>query len=95
LVQGHNDDPGNDRADELAGQAARLRSPRLTNPVSIARVRITASEQYTAAANIELGEKGKHTISAPRSKKNALDKGPNWEARLASQVRTNHWLSGV
>jgi ribonuclease HI len=82
-VQGHNNDPGNDRADELVGQAAELPPPRLANPVSIAWMRKTVSEQYTAAANIELSDKGKHTITPPPPKKSALDKGPNWEARLA------------
>jgi ribonuclease HI len=94
-VQGHNNDPGNDRADELAGQAAQLPPPRLANPVTIAWMRKTVSEQYTAVANIELREKGKHTITPPPPKKSALDKGSNWEPRLASQLWTNHWLSGV
>jgi hypothetical protein len=78
-----------------AGEAAELPPPRLANPVSIAWMRKTVSDQYTAAANIELSEKGKHTITPPPPKTSALDKGPNWEARLASQLRTNHWRSGV
>jgi ribonuclease HI len=68
-VQGNNNDPGNDRADELAGQDAELLPPRLANPVSIAWMRKTVSEQYAAAANIELSEKGKHTITPPPPKK--------------------------
>jgi hypothetical protein len=55
----------------------------------------TVTEQYTAAANIELREKGKHTITPPPPKKSALDKEPNSEARAVAQLRTNHWLSGV
>jgi hypothetical protein len=94
-VQGHNNDPGNDSADELAGQAAELPHPTLANPVSIAWMRKTVSEQYTASANIEPREKGKHTISPLPSKESALDKEPNWEASVASQLGTNHWLSGV
>jgi ribonuclease HI len=94
-VQGHNNDPGNDRADELAGQAAELPPPRLANAVSIAWMRQTVSDQYTATANIELRETGKHTITPPPPKKSALDKGPNSEARAVAQLRTNHWLSGV
>jgi hypothetical protein len=58
-------------------------------------MRQTVSEQHTAAANIELREKGKHTIAPPPPKKSVLDKRQNWEARLAAQLRTNHWLSGV
>jgi ribonuclease HI len=64
-VQGHNNNPGNDRADELAGQAAELPPPRLANAVSIAWMRQTVSDQYTATANIELRETGKHTITPP------------------------------
>jgi hypothetical protein len=94
-VQGHNNDPGNDRADELAGQAGELPPPRVANAVSIAWMRKTVSEKYTAAASIELSEKGKHTITPPPPKKSALDKGPNSEARAVAQLRTNHWLSGV
>jgi hypothetical protein len=58
-------------------------------------MRQTVSDQYTATANIELREKGKHTITPPPPKRSALDKGPNSEARAGAQLRTNHWLSGV
>jgi ribonuclease HI len=70
-VHGHNNVPGNDRADELAGQAAELLvpHPRLANAVSIAWMRKIVSEQSTTAANIELREKGKHTITPPPPKK--------------------------
>jgi ribonuclease HI len=44
LVQGHHNDPGNDRADELAGQATELQPPRLATAVSIAWMRKTVSE---------------------------------------------------
>jgi hypothetical protein len=60
-----------------------------------ARLAEPVSEQYTAAANVELREKGKHTLTPPPPKKSALDKAPNREARLTSQLRTKHWLSGV
>jgi hypothetical protein len=81
-VPGHNNDAGGDRADELAGQAAQLPPPRMANPVSIARMRKTVSEQHTAAANIELRAKGKHTIVRPPPKI-PVYKGRNWEARLS------------
>jgi hypothetical protein len=58
-------------------------------------MRQTVSDQYTATANIELRETGKHTITPPPPKKSALDKGPNSEARAVDQLRTNYWLSGV
>jgi ribonuclease HI len=70
-VQGHNHDRGNDRADELAGQAVQLPPPRLANAVSIAWMRKTVSGQYTPAANIELREKGKQTVTPPPPKKSA------------------------
>jgi hypothetical protein len=94
-VQGHNNDPGNDRADELAGQATEQQPSRLANAVSIAWKRKIVSEQYTAVANIEFRAKGKFTITPPPPKKSALEKGPNSEARAIAQLRTNHWLSGV
>jgi hypothetical protein len=56
-------------------------------------MRKPVSEQYTAAANIELSEKGKHTITPPPPKKSALDKGPNSEARAVAQLRKNDWVS--
>jgi ribonuclease HI len=80
-VQGHNNDPGNNRAGELGGQAAELPPPRLANAISIAWMRKTVSEQYTAAASIELRETGKHTITPQPPKKSALDEGPHSEAR--------------
>jgi hypothetical protein len=64
ISEAHNNNPGNDRADELAGEAVELPPPRLANAVSIAWMRKTVSE-YTASANIEYREKGKHTV-APR-----------------------------
>jgi ribonuclease HI len=76
-LHGHNNNPGNDGADELAGQAAKLPAGELANVVSIAWMRKTESEQYTAAANIELREKGKYTIIPPPPKEIALDKEPN------------------
>jgi hypothetical protein len=52
------------------------------------------SNSYTIAANLELQSRGKLTIIPPPPKKSALDKARNREARIASQLRTNHWLSG-
>jgi hypothetical protein len=86
LIPGHRNDSGNGRADELGVQAGQLPPRRLANPVSIAWMRKTVSKQYTAAANIELREKGKPTITPAPSKKSALDTGPSWETRLESQV---------
>jgi hypothetical protein len=94
-VQGHNNDPGNNRADELAGQAAELPPPRLANAVSIAWMRKTVPEQYTAAANIELRETGKHTITSSPPKTTALDKGPNWEATCTTATDQSLAILGI
>jgi hypothetical protein len=53
------------------------------------------SESYSEAATLELRDRGKHTIIPPPPKKSAMDKARNREARISSQLRTNHWLSGV
>jgi hypothetical protein len=50
---------------------------------------------YSEAATLELRDRGKHTIIPPPPKKSAMDKARNREARISSQLRTNHWLSGV
>jgi hypothetical protein len=53
------------------------------------------SESYSEAATLELRDRGRHTIIPPPPKKSAIDKARNREARISSQLRTNHWLSGV
>jgi hypothetical protein len=40
-------------------------------------------------------DRGKHTIIPPPPKMSAMDQARNREARISSQLRTNHWLSGV
>jgi ribonuclease HI len=94
-IKGHSDNKSNDRADYLAGQAAESQGPSGQHRVSIAWVREKISNSCTTAANIELQSRGKLTIILPPPKKSALDKARNREARIASQLRTNHWLSGV
>jgi hypothetical protein len=53
------------------------------------------SQSYSEAAILELRDCGKHTIIPPPPKKCAMDKARHKEARISSQLRTNHWLSGV
>jgi hypothetical protein len=53
------------------------------------------SQSYSEAATLELRDRGKHTIIPPPPKKSAIDKARNREARISSQLRINHWLSGV
>jgi hypothetical protein len=55
----------------------------------------TVSESYSEAATLEVRDRGKHTIIPPPPKKCAMDKAHNREARISSQLRTNHGLSGV
>jgi hypothetical protein len=56
---------------------------------------INYSESYSDAATLQLRDRGKHTIIPPPPKKSAMDTARNREARISSQLRTNHWLFGV
>jgi ribonuclease HI len=96
-IKGHNGNTGNDRADALAGRAAEdiQHSTSSSHQVSIAWMNQKVSESYSEAATLELRDRGKHTIIPPPPKKSAMDKARNREARISSQLRTNHWLSGV
>jgi hypothetical protein len=96
-IKGHNGNTGNDRADALAGRAAEdiPHSTSSSHQVSIAWMNQKVSESYSEAATLELRDRGKHTIIPPPPKKSAMDKARNREARISSQLRTNHWLSGV
>jgi ribonuclease HI len=96
-IKGHNGNNGNDRADALAGRAAEdiQHSTSSSHQVSIAWMNQKVSESYSEAATHELRDRGKHTIIPPPPKKSAMDKARNREARISSQLRTNHWLSGV
>jgi hypothetical protein len=96
-IKGHNGNTGNDRADALAGRAAEdiQHSTSSSHQLSIAWMNQKVSESYSEAATLELRDRGKHTIIPPPPKKSAMDKARNREARISSQLRTNHWLSGV
>jgi hypothetical protein len=94
-IKGHSDNKGNDRAEYLAGQAAESQGPSGQHRVSIAWMREKISNSYTMTANIELQSRGNLTIIPLPPKKSALDKARNREAGIASQLRTNHGLSGV
>jgi hypothetical protein len=96
-IKGHNGNTGNDRADALAGRVAEdiQHSTSCSHQVSIAWMNQKVSESYSEAATLELRDRGKHTIIPPPPKKSAMDKARNREARISSQLRTNHWVSGV
>jgi hypothetical protein len=98
-IKGHNGSTGNERADALAGRAAEdiqhSTSIRSSHQVSIAWMHQKVSESYSEAATLEPREGGKQIIIPPPPKKSAMDKARNREGRIPSQLRTNHWLSGV
>jgi hypothetical protein len=95
--KGHNGNTVNDRDDVLTGRAAediQHRSDCL-HQESIAWMNQKVSESYSDAATLELWDRGKHTFIPPLPNKSAIDKAHNREARISSQLHTNHWLSGV
>jgi hypothetical protein len=96
-IKGYNGNSGNDRADALAGRPAEdiQHSTSSLDQVSIAWMNQKVSESYLEAATLEIRDRGKHTIIPPPPKKSAIDKVRNREPRISSQLRTNHWLSGV
>jgi ribonuclease HI len=96
-IKRHNGNTGNDRADALAGRAAEDIQPSTSSShqVSIAWMNQKVSYSYSEAATLELRDRGRHTIIPPPPKKSAMDKARNRGARISSQLRTNHWLSGA
>jgi hypothetical protein len=84
-IEGHNGNTGNDCADPLAGALRRIYHKGL----------LIRTRYQLEAATLELHDRGKQTIILPPPKKSAMDKTRNKEARISSQLRTNHWFSGV
>jgi ribonuclease HI len=87
-VQGHSGIEGNERADQLAGEAA---AEKKNGRTSIAWLKERISLHYTMAKETET-ERGKHSILPPAPKKSFLDSAPNRIARTIAQIRTGHWL---
>jgi ribonuclease HI len=87
-VPGHTGIAGNDRADQLAGEAA---AEKHTGRTSIAWLKERISQHYTMAKDTEV-EKGKYSIIPPAPKKSFLGSAPNRVSRTIAQVRTGHWL---
>jgi hypothetical protein len=87
-VPGHSGIVGNERADQLGGEAA---SERRHGRTSIAWLKERISQHPTIAKDSET-DKGKETITPPAPKKSFLDRAANRLARTVAQIRTGHWL---
>jgi hypothetical protein len=87
-VLGHSGISGNERADQLAGEAA---AEKKTGRTSIAWLKERVSQHYSMAKDTET-ERGKDSILPPAPKKSFLDGASNRLARTIAQIRTGHWL---
>jgi hypothetical protein len=87
-VPGHTGIAGNERPDQVAGEAAAEKHKGRT---SIAWLKERISQHYTMAKDTEV-EKGKHSIIPPAPKQSFLDSAPNRISRTIAQIRTGHWL---
>jgi hypothetical protein len=88
-VPGHTEVSGNERADQLAGEATQRKKGR----TSIAWLKERISQHYTTAKDMET-QKVKEAILPPAPKKSFLDGAPNLLSRTIVQIRTGHWLYG-
>jgi len=95
-VKGHMGTIGNERADTLAGKAAEVEA--WSRVASIAHLKLQISERYRKAKEVwhnDPRHHGANEILPPPPKKSCLDKARNAIARVAAQIRTDHWRSAV
>jgi hypothetical protein len=95
-VKGHAGTPGNERADELAGKSAQAVGTYTV--MSLSHIKLRISERFRKAKDswhADPAHHGTEEISPPPPKKSMLDKARNSIARVAAQIRTGHWRSGV
>lgn len=95
-IKGHTGNPGNERADTLAGKAAKAES--WSRVISISHLKLQISERYRESKRIwheDPRNHGTDEIPPPPPKKSCMDKARNAVARTAAQIRTGHWRSVV
>jgi len=95
-VKGHSGVPGNEKTDQLAGQAAEKTTWSPTASLTYLKLRITekfrnAKEAWHQDPNHHRAEE---TPPSP-PKKSCMDRAKNAIARTATQTRTGHWRSAV
>jgi len=95
-IKAHEDTPGNEKADVLAGQAAEKRGGTLV--FSAAWMKLWSSLNYNenkVAWNCDPKNHSTREIRPPPPKKSCLGKARNAVARVTAQIRTDHWRSVI
>jgi hypothetical protein len=85
-VPAHTGIAGNERADQMAGQAV---PEKHIGRTSIAWLTERISQHYTMAKDTEV-DKRRHSIIPPAVKKSFLDSAPNRISRTIAQIRMGH-----
>jgi hypothetical protein len=95
-VKGHSGVLDNERADTLAGVAAKTAA--WSKFISLAHLKLRISEKFRAAKDEwhkDPGHHGSEEIPPPPAKKSCLDGARNDISRCAAQIRTGHSRSAV
>jgi hypothetical protein len=94
-VKGHAGNPGNERADQLAGKAAERVGTQTIMSLSHIKLRISERFRSQRRGMPTPAHHGTEEIPPPPPKKSMLDRARNSIARVAAQIRTGHWRSAV